>query len=90
MRNQGKLENSFAQMQGELKALRSRMNNAEEWVSDLEDRIMEITQSGQQMENQMKKTWKQYKRSIGLYEWANLCKIGIPKGEEKEMGIENI
>ena len=31
------------------------MNNAEEGISDLEDRIMEITQSGQQTENQMKK-----------------------------------
>ena len=30
------------------------MNNAEEWFSDTEDRIMEITQSGQQTENQMK------------------------------------
>ena len=45
--SQEKLENSFAEMQAELKALKSRMNNAEEQISDLEDRIMEITQSGQ-------------------------------------------
>ena len=37
-------------------ALKSRMNNAKEQISDLEDRIMEITQSGQQTENQMKKS----------------------------------
>ena len=54
-RNIEKLENSFAEMQTELKALKSRMNNAEEWISDFKDRIMEITQSGQQTENQMKK-----------------------------------
>ena len=36
------------------------MNNAEEQISDMEDRVMEITQSGQQTENEMKKTWKQY------------------------------
>ena len=37
------------------------MNNSEEVISDLEDRIMGITQSGQQTETQMKKkTWKQY------------------------------
>ena len=41
-------------MQAELKALKSRMNNAEEKISDLEDRTMEITQSGQQTEKQMK------------------------------------
>ena len=54
-RSQEKLENSFAETQAELKALKNRMNNTEEQISDLEDRIMEITQSGQQTENQMKK-----------------------------------
>ena len=43
MRNQEKLENSFAEMQTELKAPESRMNNAEEQISDVEDRVMEIT-----------------------------------------------
>ena len=42
-------------MQAELKAMKSRINNAEEQIHDLEDRIMEITQSGQPTENQMKK-----------------------------------
>ena len=32
------------------------MNNAEEQISDLEDRLIETTQSGQQTESQMKKT----------------------------------
>ena len=52
MRNQGKLENSVAESQAEEQ--NSRMNNAEEQISNLEDRIMEITQSGQQTESQMK------------------------------------
>ena len=41
------------------------MNNAEEQISDLEDKIMEITQSGEQTESQMKKKMKAIKRSIG-------------------------
>ena len=41
------------------------MNDTEEWISELEDRIKEITYSGEQTENQMKKTWKQYKKSMG-------------------------
>ena len=64
-RSQEKLENSFEERQAELKALKSRMNKAEEQISDLEDRIMEITQSGQQKENQMKKHESNIKRSIG-------------------------
>ena len=46
-RRQEILENSFADTQAELKVLKSRMNNAEERISDLEDKIIEITQSGQ-------------------------------------------
>ena len=53
-RSQEKLENLFAEMQTKFKALKSRMNNAEELISDLEDRIMEITQSGPQRENLVK------------------------------------
>ena len=54
-RSQEKLENSFEDIQTELKAMKSRMNNAEEQISDMEDKILEITQSGQQTESQMKK-----------------------------------
>ena len=42
-------------MKAELKAIVSKLNNAEERISDLEDRIMEITQSEQQTGRQMKK-----------------------------------
>ena len=44
MKSQKKVESSFADMPTELKAIKSRMNNVEEWISDLEDRIVEITQ----------------------------------------------
>ena len=49
---------------------------------------MEITQTGQQTENQMKKhesniTWDNIKQ-------VSLCIIGIPEGKEEEKGIENI
>ena len=54
-RSQEKLENSFAEMQAYLKSFKSKMNNAEEQISDLEDRIMKITQPGQQTENRIKK-----------------------------------
>ena len=42
-RNQEKLENSFAEIQTELKSPKGRMKNAKEWNSDLEHIIMEIT-----------------------------------------------
>ena len=69
-------------MQTELKALKSRMNNAEEQISHMEDRIMEITQSGQQTEKQMKKHENNIRNLYNIKQ-ANLCIIGIPEGKEK-------
>ena len=66
------------------------MNNAEGWISDLEDRVMEITQSGRQTENQMKKHESNIRDLWDNIEQANLCIIGIPEGEEQEKGTENI
>ena len=45
--------------------MNSRINNAEEQISDLEDRIMEITQSEEQTERQMKKKDESNKRPVG-------------------------
>ena len=84
-RSQEKLENALAEMQTKLKTLKNRMNNAEEWISDLEDRITEITQSGQQRENQIKKK-KEKKATWDLWDninWANLCIIGITEKKNK-------
>ena len=53
--NQSKLDNSISEKKTKLKAMNRKVNNAEVQISDLEDRIMEITQSEQQTENQIKK-----------------------------------
>ena len=42
-------------MKTELKSMNSKLNNAEEWITDLGDRITEITQLEHQAETQMKK-----------------------------------
>ena len=88
-RSQKILENSFAEMQAEVKALKSIMNNAEEQISDLEDRIMEIIQAGQHIENQMKRHESNIKDIRDNTKQANLHVIGTPE-EETEKGIENI
>ena len=88
-RSQEKLENSFAEMQRELKALKSWMNNSEERISDFKDRKREITQSGQKTENKMKKKNQSNIRDLwDNRKWPNLCLIGIPQGKEKV--IENM
>ena len=84
------LENSFAETKAELKATNNRMNNAEERISDLQDRIMEITQSGRQTESLMKKIESNKRDLWDNIKCANLCIIGISEGEDREKGIENV
>ena len=79
-RNQEKLENSFAEIQTGLKTPKSRMNNEEERLSKLEDRIMDIIQSGQQTEIQMKNHENNIRDLWDNIKWANLCIVGIPEG----------
>ena len=62
------------------------MNNIEKWVNDLEDRIMEITQSGQETENQIKKNES---NTRDLWDNIRCAIIGIPEGEENTW-TENI
>ena len=87
-RNQEKLENSFAEMQTELKALKGRVNNAEKRIGDLEDSIIEITQSGQQTENQMKKHESNCKRPIEYYKAGQSMHNRNSEGKEKERGLK--
>ena len=54
-RSQEKLEYLFTQTKAELKSLKSRMNNVEEWISDLKDRILEITNQVSRQEAKWKK-----------------------------------
>ena len=44
-RSQSKLDNSIAKMKTEQKATNEKLNNTEEQISGLEDRIMEIKQN---------------------------------------------
>ena len=85
-------ENSLTNSKAELKAVNSRMNHAEKQISHLKDRIMEIIQSGQETEHQIKK--KKNGSNIS-YLWenrkhANLHIIGILEGKEREQGTESV
>ena len=51
---------------------------------------MEITQSGQQTENQIKKHESNIRDQCDNIKWANLHLKGIPEGVEKDKGMENI
>ena len=73
-------------MKAELKAMNSRMNNAEGQITDLEDRIMEIIQSEQKTESQMKKNESNIRDLWDNIKHTNLHIIGIPRRKRKRKG----
>ena len=75
-------------MKTELKVMNTRMNNSEEQISDLEDRIMEITQSRQQTESQMKKYESNIRDLWDNIKSVNLCIIGIQKEKKEKRGLK--
>ena len=61
----------------------------EEQISDLEDRVGEITATEQKKEKRMKKI-RSLKDLWGNIKCTNICITGVPEGEEREKGVEYI
>ena len=77
-------------MKNTLEGINSRIPEAEERISDLEDRMVEFTAAEQSKEKRMKRNedslrdlWDNIKRN-------NICITGVPEGEEREKGHEKI
>ena len=83
------MNNTINENTNSLEGINSRITEAEEWISDLEDKIVEITTAEQNKEKRMKRIedrlrdlWDNIKRN-------NIQIIGIPE-EEKKKGTEKI
>ena len=87
---QEEMQNAVTEIKNSLEAANSSIQEAEERISEVQDRFVEITDAEQKRE----KTWKTNDKSLrGL--WDNLKRIniritGVPGGEEREKGTENI
>ena len=49
------MNNTINEMKNSLEGIKSRIAEAEEWISDLEDKIVEITTVAQNKEKKMKR-----------------------------------
>ena len=89
-KTQPKIYSSIFENKSTPEEANSWLNDTEECISDLEDRIMEITQSEQQIERQMKKNESNVQDLWDNIKCANLHIVGVPEGEETENEIENV
>ena len=73
-------------MKNTLEGINSRLNDTEEWISELEDKVVEITEDEQKKrikrnENGLRDLWDNIK-------CTNICIIGVPE-EEREKTISS-
>ena len=73
-----------------LEGINSRITEAEERISDLEDKIVEITTAEQNKEKRMKRIEDSLRDIWDNIKCTNIRIIGVPEEEEKKKGTEKI
>ena len=73
-----------------LKGINSRISEAEEWISDLEDKMVEITSEKQNKAKRMKITEDSLRDVWDNIKGTNFQIIWVPEEEERKEGYEKI
>ena len=83
------MNNTINEIKTSLEGINSRITEAEEWISDLEDKIVEITTTEQNKEKRMERIEDNLRDLWGKIKCTNIRIIGVPE-EEKKKGTEKI
>ena len=78
------------EIKNSLKGISSRITEAEERISDLEDKIVEITTAEQNKEKRMKRIEGSLRELRDNIKCNNIRIIGVSEGQEKIKGLRNI
>ena len=84
------MNNTINERKNSLEGINSRITEAEEWISDLEDKIVEITTTEQNKEKRMKRTEDSLRDLWDNIKHTNIQIIGVPEEEEKKKETEKI
>ena len=71
-------------MKNTLEGINSRITEAEEWISDLEDRMVEFTAVEQKKGKRMKRNEGSLRDFSDNIKRNNIRIIGVPEGEKRE------
>ena len=82
------MNNIINEIKNSLEGINSRITEAEEWISDLENKIVEITTAEQNKEKRMKRIEDSLRNLLNNTEHTNIRIIGVQEEEEKTKGTE--
>ena len=84
------MNNTITDMKITLEGINSRITEAEEQISELEDRMVEFTAVEQNKEERMKRNEDSLRDLWDNIKCKNIRIIGVPEGEEREKRPEKI
>ena len=80
------MKNIISERKCTLEGINSSLGGAEDWISNLEEKITENTRTQQHKEKLILK----HLRDLGdKIKHSNICIIEVPEGGEREQGVEN-
>ena len=79
--------NASTEIKNTLEGIDSRISKAEEWTSELEDKMVEITAEEQNKVKRMKRTEDSLRVLWDIIKCTNIRIMGVPE-EEKKKGYE--
>ena len=84
------MNNTISEIKNSLKGINSRIIEAEERISDLENKIVEITTAEQNKEKRIKRIEDSLRDLSDNMKRTNIRTIGVPEEEEKNKWSEKI
>ena len=82
--------NTITETKNTLEGINSRTSEAEEWISELEDKMVEIISEEKNKVKRMKRTEDSLRDLWDNIKCTNIQIIGVPEEEEKKKGYEKI
>ena len=77
-------QNGQTEMNNTLEGINNRITEAEAWINDLEDRMVEITTIKQNIEKRMKRNEDSLRDLWDNIKHINILIIGVLEGEERK------
>ena len=84
------MNNTITEMKTTLEGINSRITEAEEQISDVEDRMVEFTATEQIREKRMKRNEDSLRDLWDNIKYTNIHITVVPEQEEREKGPEKI
>ena len=84
------MNSTITEMKNTPEGINSRITEAEERISDLEDRMLELTATEQKKEKRIERNEDNLRDLWDNIKRKNSRIIGVPEGEEREKGLKKI